>query len=72
MILKFGDPMIDIELANLVLRIKFNIAIFCFIGNKAMKVYKDLDTTSILYIKIFVFNNFHYVKYVYLKLGKVN
>lgn len=37
-----------------------------------MQVYKDLDTTIILYIKLFVFNNFHYVKYIYLKLGKVN
>jgi hypothetical protein len=37
-----------------------------------MQVYKDLDTTSILYIKIFAFNNFHYVKYVYLNFGKVN
>jgi hypothetical protein len=25
-----------------------------------------------VYMKIFVFNNFHCVKYVYLKLGKVN
>lgn len=64
--------MIDIELANLVLRIKLNIAIFRFIGNKVMQVYKDLTTTSILHIKIFVFNSFPYVKYVYLKLGKVN
>ncbi len=56
--IKFGDPMIEIELANLVLRIKFTITIFCLIRNKVMEVYKDLDTTSILYIKIFVLTTF--------------